>query len=287
MKIEKIICAVLISCILNIGFSALTGQSATGIINPVEDLNIGIATQNKSHTQVIKDVLQGVIPGIRSTMISLAPGVSYRQPSTTDEDFVFMVLGGKGEIKSDGKKYKVVTETIAHFPVGRSTEFTASGSDGLDILLLSLTLTPPDREDLAAHKDLNTVVYIKRFKDCEPYSESIKSAKTVSRTLLPKDIVPRMAIGTVETTGPDKVAPHRHPMLEQYFLGLSDNNITVLSDSSRTNLKSNEIFHIPTGSNHGADVEEGSKLYYIWMDFFQDRKGLEWLNVHKPIKAEK
>lgn len=287
MRIGKIICAAIISCILNTGFSALTAQSTTGIVNPVENLNLGSAVKNKSNTPVIKEVLEGIIPGIRSKMISIAPGVTYKQPSSTDEDFVFMVLGGNGQIKSNGKRYRVSTETIAHFPVGMSPEFNTSGPDGLDILLLSLTLTPPDREDLAAHKDLNSVVYIKSFKECEPYSESIKSAKTVSRTLLPKDIVPRMAIGTVETTGPDKVAPHSHPMLEQYFLGLSGNNITVLSDSSLTMLKSGEIFHIPTGSNHGADVAAGSKLYYIWMDFFQDRKGLEWLNVHKPIKAGK
>jgi quercetin dioxygenase-like cupin family protein len=128
---------------------------------------------------------------------------------------------------------------------------------------------------------------VKKFGECEAYHEAIKSAKTVSRTLLPKNIVPRMAIGTVETTGPDTVKRHRHPMLEQYFLGLENNNITVLSDSASTVLKENELFHIPSGSDHGAEVAEGNKLYYVWMDFFQDTKGMEWLKMHKPITPEK
>jgi quercetin dioxygenase-like cupin family protein len=196
---------------------------------------------------------------------------------------VFLVLSGDGVITANGAAHQVKGETIAHFPVGWKVDVRAGGPAGLDVLVLRLTITPVDREDLSAHPDLNRVAYVKTFRECEPYGEAIKSAKTVSRTLLPKDIVPRMAIGTVETAGPDKVAPHRHPMLEQYFLGLEHNDITVLADDSRTALKAFELFHIPSGSNHGAEVADGHKLYYVWMDFFQDRKGLEWLNVHKPL----
>jgi quercetin dioxygenase-like cupin family protein len=261
------------------------GQGLVAGITPVVKLDLGVAARSSAKTAIARDVLSGEIPGIRSTLISVGPGIAHREPTSADEDRALLVLAGKGEMTVDGKEYAVVRETIAHFPVGSAIDIKANGAEGLDVLILRLTLTPVDREDLAAHPDLNRVAYVKAFQECEAYGEAIKSAKTVSRTLLPKDIIPRMAIGTVQTTGPDKVAPHRHPMLEQYFLGLADSDIVVVHDNSQTRLKENELFHIPTGSNHGAEVAKGKKLYYVWMDFFQDRKGLEWLNKHKPLPA--
>jgi hypothetical protein len=52
-------------------------------------------------------------------------------------------------------------------------------------------------------------------------------------------------------------------------------------------LNSWPLILIPSGSNHGAEVAACQKLYYDWMDFFQDRKGLEWLNEHKPLVPAK
>jgi hypothetical protein len=96
-----------------------------------------------------------------------------------------------------------------------------------------------------------------------------------------------MAIGTVETTGPDSVGAHRHPMLEQLFFGLKDNDITVSADEARANLTAFSILHIPLGSNHGAEVAAGKKLHYVWMDFFMAKEGQEWLKMHKPIDQPK
>jgi hypothetical protein len=121
-----------------------------------------------------------------------------------------------------------------------------------------------------------------KFRDCPKYGEAIKSRKTVSRTLLPENYVPRVAMGTVETTGPDAVGAHRHPMLEQLFLGLNGNDITVVADSARANLTPFSMLHIPSASMHGSEVSQGKKLHYIWMDFFATREGQEWLKNHKP-----
>jgi hypothetical protein len=268
-----------------VGLLAVAAEPpARRAITPAVKLAIGAAARSSAKTAMVRDVLPGEIPGIGSTFLSLPSGVTHREPASTDEDRVFLVLSGDGAITANGTAHEVEGETIAHFPVGWSLDIKAGGAAGLDILVLRLAITPVDREDLAAHADLNRVAYVKTFRECEPYGEDIKSAKTVSRTLLPKDIVPRMAIGTVETAGPDKVAPHRHPMLEQYFLGLEHNDITVVADDSRTALKAYELFHIPSASNHGAEVVSGRNLYYVWMDFFQDRKGLEYLKVHKPLQ---
>jgi hypothetical protein len=73
-------------------------------------------------------------------------------------------------------------------------------------------------------------------------------------------------------------------MLEQLFLGLKDNDITVSADEAKANLKAFSILHIPLGSNHGAEVATGKKLYYVWMDFFISKQGQEWLKMHKPVE---
>jgi len=270
------------------GLSGTAGEcSGAPGVKPAVRLDVGAAARQGGKAIRTENLLPDEIPGISSLFISLAPGASHQLPATNDEDRVWLVVAGAGVLAAGGREHPVVEETIAHFPVGWGVEVKAGERQGLDLLLIGLTLTPEDRKDLAAHTDLNSTAYVKTFRECEAYGESIKSAKTVSRTLLPKNIVPRMAIGTVETTGPDKVAPHRHPMLEQYFLGLKDNDIIVVADDVSAPLGAYELFHIPSASNHGAEVEDGRKLYYVWMDFFQDREGLEWLNVHKPLPPEK
>jgi sorbitol-specific phosphotransferase system component IIA len=91
-------------------------------------------------------------------------------------------------------------------------------------------------------------------------------------------------MGTVQTGGPDKVAPHEHGMLEQFFLGLTDYDVVVFADNAQANLAAYSLLHIPLGSNHSVKVEEGKKMYYVWMDFFLDKKGEEWLKTHNAIK---
>jgi len=87
-------------------------------------------------------------------------------------------------------------------------------------------------------------------------------------------------MGTVQTKGPDEVGAHEHPMLEQLFFGLSGNNCTVYADDAQTAFPEYSVLHIPLGSRHSVSVEEGETLNYIWMDFFLDSKGEEWLDTH-------
>jgi hypothetical protein len=72
-------------------------------------------------------------------------------------------------------------------------------------------------------------------------------------------------------------------MLEQYFLGLEHNSIIVIADDARTPLGARELLHIPRGSMHGAEVAEGCLLRYVWIDFFHERAGQEWLKQHTPL----
>ena len=73
-------------------------------------------------------------------------------------------------------------------------------------------------------------------------------------------------------------------MLEQLFLGLKDNDMVLYVDKAEANLPAYSLLHIPLGSSHSVKVDEGKEMYYIWMDFFLDKKGEEWLKTHKAIK---
>jgi mannose-6-phosphate isomerase-like protein (cupin superfamily) len=236
---------------------------------------------------VVKDVLVGEVPGIRASLISLGPGGRHVEGRSNAEDKVYLVLEGRGAVVADGVPLPVERQTIVRLPVGSNAKLAAAASSTLDVLVLRHTLSDEDRADLAAHPENQASPYVRKFSECPTYGEAIKSAKTTSRTLLPKDIVPRMSIGTVETAGPDRVAPHAHPMLEQFFLGLDGNDIVVHADGGQTALGANELLHIPLGSRHGAEVAEGKKLHYVWMDFFRDREGLRWLETHKPNEPAK
>ncbi|MEO9953785.1 hypothetical protein [Nonlabens sp.] len=103
----------------------------------------------------------------------------------------------------------------------------------LHYLKITSKLTDQDKMDLEGFPAENTEnVYYAKFTDCKSYTEPIKSPNTVSRTILPNKIIPRIAMGTVQTTGPVKVGAHEHPMLEQLFLGLTDNDCTVYADDA-------------------------------------------------------
>jgi mannose-6-phosphate isomerase-like protein (cupin superfamily) len=230
----------------------------------------------------VRDLLPGEIPGVTSRLLSLGSKGKHKEAGTNDKDRVFLFLRGSGTFRADGKSHAVEGETIARLPVGTAWEIGASAGASLDVLILDKTLSEEDRGELKKYPQHNAGPYIKKFSECETYGESIKSAKTTSRTLLPENIVPRMAIGTVQTIGPDKVGAHAHPMLEQLFLGLPGNEIIVHADAAQVKLPENAMLHIPVGASHWAEVAEGKKMHYIWMDFFSTREGQLWLKTHKP-----
>jgi hypothetical protein len=95
--------------------------------------------------------------------------------------------------------------------------------------------------------------------------------------ILPENIIPRFCIGSVETSGPDEVGAHSHPMLEQLFLGLKKNNCVVIADEMETPFEENILLHIPLGSTHKAIVEEGKILNYVWMDLFRSQEDMNYI----------
>lgn len=248
----------------------------------VENLSMKLPTNTQEYRKVL---LKNEIGGITVTQISLTGDAAKRQIQDNNYRDVYLFVKGNGKITANKKQFDIVPETVLVPNSTKRISLHVSKNDTLHFLKISSKLTEQDKLDLKEFPKENTQkIYFKKFTDCEAYTEPIKSPNTVSRTIFPNKYIPRIAMGTVQASGPDKVDPHEHAMLEQLFLGLADNNITVFADDAKTNLPAYSLLHIPLGSSHSVKVDAGQEMYYIWMDFFLDKKGEEWLKTHNTIK---
>jgi glyoxylate utilization-related uncharacterized protein len=254
---------------------------------PLEKLPLTPAAPAGASGVSVHPLMVGEVADVVVDLVSVTGTATHVEAPKPDEAVVWLAVAGNGEMRSKDRVYAISGETIARAPQGWDWRITASPGQALHLVRVRRKLTAVDFEELAKFPQFQQEPLVKAFRDCEAYSEAIKSPKTISRTLLPENYVPRMAMGTVETTGPDAVGAHRHAMLEQLFLGLKGNEITVTADDAKATLGEFTILHIPLGSYHGAQVSDGKKLHYVWMDFFADKAGQEWLKMHKPITTPK
>jgi len=213
--------------------------------------------------------------------ISLVSGHSLVENFKEGYRSIYLFVKGTGNVVAEKSNYEIVPETILLPNAADYITIMAAADSNLHYLKISTALTAQDQEDLKELPEEHTQsVYYAKFSDCQSYVEPIKSPNTVSRTVLSNEYIPRIAMGTVQAKGPDEVGAHEHPMLEQIFLGLSKNNCTVYADDAKTNFPPYSVLHIPLGSRHSVSVDKDETLYYVWMDFFLDKKGEEWLKTH-------
>jgi len=248
---------------------------------PLQTLPVSAAPAGSMATV---EVMTNEIPGVVTEWITMTGPARYQEPASQQEERVWLTLAGRGTFSSGGQLFSADEECIARAPLGQAWRVEVPAGSVLRSLRFRKQLSAEDRREYPKFPEHQQAPYFRRFSDCPPYREAIKSPKTTSRTLLPQDYVPRMAVGTVETTGPDEVKRHQHPMLEQYFIGLQGNHCIVSADAESTGLPALAILHIPLGSMHGAKVQAGDRLYYVWVDFFTTKAGQEWLKMHKPIE---
>lgn len=250
---------------------------------PIALLNMQLDTDAPQRTE---SVLENEIAGVSVEHVALAHAAPRSEPARAGHSAVYLFIKGEGVLVADGKRYEIVPETV-FVPIGVDEVVIEAAGEGLHWVRVSAELTPQDLIDQQTFPTENTQApYYAKFTDCQAYTEAIKSPKTVSRTILPNKIIPRIAMGTVHTTGPDGVGAHEHPMLEQLFLGLSQNNCVVYADDDQIDFPEHSILHVPLGSSHSVSVAENKVMYYIWMDFFLDKQGEEWLQTHKAIEND-
>lgn len=126
--------------------------------------------------------------------------------------------------------------------------------------------------------DKEKLPYFLNYSDAETYKEDCKSEKTTSRFLLKHRILPNIAIGSVQTTGPDEVGAHEHPFVEQLFYSFSENNCKLVVNGEEIVYPGNTLYHIPLGSLHGVKAYENDTIHYVWIDYILDKKGLDYMD---------
>ena len=268
-------------CIVLVCGLLLTGQAAKSAEIQQQRFDMTSPPPGKSFTE---QILKGEIPEVETTHVALAGPGSYSDSTDADHALVLLFLSGKGELEFQGEKHEIVPETIA-MPIDmEKLTVNVPNGEALHFLIVRKAYNAQDRVDMPNYGNRREGgIYVRKFTDCEAYKEAIKSPKTVSRTVLPAQYIPRVAMGTVETAGPDEVGAHRHPMLDQLFLALAENDVVVTADDTHARLREFTLLHIPLGSLHGVKVDSDRKLYYMWMDFFLTKEGEEWLKTHKPV----
>lgn len=263
---------------------ALSCSNSTDIV--VENLTMEIPSDKKVF---IEELMINEIADTKIEHVGFSGGTEHNIVLSDKNVTMFLFLKGNATLLADSITQTITPESIA-IPMNGINEIQIEVPDKEELHFLKFTkkLSLQDIEDMKSFPERNKYkLFFTRFIDCEPYTEKIKSPNTTSRTVLPADIVPRVSLGTVEAMGPDQVGAHEHPMLDQLFLGLSNNDIVVHADDASVNLKQYALLHIPIGSSHGVTVDEGKKMNYMWMDFFLTKEGQEWLKTHKPAVADK
>ena len=232
---------------------------------------------------VKKAVLKGEISGISTFYLEIPDGSSYVYKPGKRSVSVFLVTHGKGLINQGNRQFEVDNVNLFVPSVLKKASIKA-GNGSLGILEITIMLN--EKEFDSVRLQTGKLPYFVDYTKCTEYKESIKSPKTISRTILPENIIPRFCLGSVETTGPDTVGAHAHPMLEQLFFGLAHNDCIVKADEAATTFKENTLLHIPLGSTHGVTVEEGKVLYYIWMDLFRSQEDMSYIRENHITKEK-
>ncbi|MFT5195176.1 MAG: hypothetical protein ACI9EW_003037 [Cellvibrionaceae bacterium] len=232
--------------------------------------------------QYSESILENEIKGIHVEHVAITSEDVITDYSREGYKIIYLFVKGTGNVIAANTSYEIVPETILLPNIVKKIVIKATKNDTLHYLKISTALTAQDHIDLKEFPVNHTQnLYYAKFIDCQSYTEQIKSRNTISRTILPNKYIPRIAMGTVQTKGPDKVGAHEHAMLEQLFLGLTKNNCTVYADDTKVDFLQYSVLHIPLGSRHSVSVEKDEIMYYVWMDFFLDKKGEEWLKNHK------
>ncbi|GEM_PF-358054 len=228
-----------------------------------------------------KSVLQGEINGINTYYLELFKDNPYLIKPVQNSVSLYLITHGKGIIKQGARQFEVNGLNLFAPSILEEASVLADTGD-FGMLEIVIRLTSDEYQLLKQKQD--KLPYFVDYTRCRQYKEAIKSEKTISRMILPEDIIPRFCMGSVETCGPDEVGAHSHPMLEQLFYGLKGNDCIVIADGIKTAFKENILLHIPLGSRHGVDVEEGKLLNYVWMDLFRSQEDMGYIKENHIMK---
>ena len=225
-----------------------------------------------------KNILPNEISGVKTSLLWIPAGGHMDMKSPVDKQHICFVVEGTGQMKTASSEHDLIAKDLFAAQPATPTDFSATTSSTL--LLIAMDLYPQE----AANPKTEIYPMVRRYAQCEKYRDYFKTPKTTSRTLVHPFTLPRFSMGSVETTGPDRIEPHAHPMLDQHFFSFGDNRCTLLVDGTRHSFGGNCLLHVPLGSEHGIDAAPGDVVNYLWIDFFAKSEDMEYLvKVHKPV----
>ncbi len=227
-----------------------------------------------------RELCLGAIAGARPVHHTIAAGDTLTLGGKSGFFRILILIGGRVIFTTAGEEHRFDGRTT--FVPSPDEDATVLAEEKAELLEIQWDEAAGDREDLAA--------YGTRFPYVMPYGQSIqyidpnKSEKTISRMMIPHEILPRFTVGSVESYGYDLVRPPAPPLLDQFFFSFPGNDMEVIIDDVKYNMKGNTILHIPLGSSHGVEVTGDRHMHYMWIDFMPDKEaGLKRLNFsHRP-----
>ena len=226
------------------------------------------------------ELCKGDIKGARAFHHTIIKGSELTFLGNAGFYHILITIEGESVFSTDGKEYCFDSRTS--FVPGPDKDVTVTAVTDLQLLEIQWDTAPGDDEDLRQYKTVFPVVvpYIESIQ----YTDPNKSEKSISRMMIPHEIIPRFTMGSVESYGYDLVRPHAHPMLDQFFFSFPENDMEVIIDGEKYNMKGNIMLHIPLGSDHGVEVTGDRHMHYMWIDFMPDKEaGLKRLNFsHRP-----
>lgn len=243
-------------------------------------------SENSSKQFIKTMILKNEVQDVLIEYISIKGNYTFELPAKTTILDVLLTINGEGKLILNDADYEINASSIAR--IQYNTEYKIEVDEGSEFNFIRLRKLL-DKKDVALIKNKIkdfSELYLKSLADCPTYKEDIKSEKTLNRMILPEGLVPRFAMGSVETEGPDEVGEHDHPMLDQIFFGLKDCRCSCFADGKETVLTENMMLHIPLGSKHYVSVAEGNNLAYIWMDFFLTLKGEKYMGEQHQMDEE-
>lgn len=227
-------------------------------------------------------LLPGEIPGVTVVHHGLPAGGSMAIAGDRLTLTVLFLIDGSAEFRTPGRSVPLDRRASFIARPGDDVAITATGPTR--ILEIGWRLTEQDHATVEMPEDRFPLIQI--YADCPQYRDYFKSEKTISRTIVGPHILPRFCMGSVESIGPDRIEPHAHPMLDQFFFSFSENDMVLLVDGHRHPLGGDTLLHVPLGSDHGVEVPSGKRMHYLWIDFFQKHEDMGYIaEVHKDVAS--
>jgi len=217
----------------------------------------------------------GDIPGAVPYQHNIQSGDTLTLAGNSGVYHILTLIGGQARFLSGGRD-DLIAERATYVPAP-DQDVTIQAETAVSLFEIQWQIAPGDTAELAAFQTRFPV--IQPYRLAKQYRDRNKSDKTISRVIIEQRTIPRFAMGSVETFGPDCVKAHDHPMLDQYFFSFPENDAFITIEGEPYRMLGNQLLYIPLESLHGVDVVQKKHCHYMWIDFMVDETAMHRLDT--------